>query len=145
MVLLFRHCQSSIQSSSDALDALIAMPREHCHYGAHPSCLAANEPLLQHPKRTGQHESLHASSSQISMDCQLSITSCRQQMPYLIQGWVCHQQVHTIIRMLVIVKSGDLFMTIVSLKDSTKTSSDTWVRHSRIGLVGWVVNGGVVR
>ena len=42
-------------------------------------------------------------------------------------------------RVLVIVKPGDHFMTIVSLKDSVGTSSNTWVRHSRICLVGWMV------
>ena len=48
-------------------------------------------------------------------------------------------------RVLVIVELSDCFVAIVSLKDSVRTSSDVWVRHSRMGLVGWVVNGKVVR
>ena len=44
-----------------------------------------------------------------------------------------------------IITSGDCFMTIGSLKDSTGASSDVWVRHSKKTLVSWVVNGKAVR
>ena len=35
-------------------------------------------------------------------------------------------------RVLMIVKPSDHFVTIISLKDSTGTSSDTQVRYSRV-------------
>ena len=44
-----------------------------------------------------------------------------------------------------IIKSGDLFMAVVSLGDGMGTSSDMWVRHRNKGLDGWVVKRKAVR